>query len=542
MQAARWAEGAITLLASIAVILTFLGALFAIFESARGSDVVMEWVLRKNRRRTVGKVLESLGASKSELRETILKFSNDSARKGEHPSVQREIDWISELATSSTAKWTGPLERKGFTNKPEGVEVELYKLSVAYGEFSKALSVQFLFSENVVVQSQLKVASKMSEYLRINSNFATNRAKDLVTFNLEIPKLEMELELFNPRLNFKPSFHIDHLSIIQKRQRIVPANLPSRKLADVDRVEAIEIAIDSDEEAALLELLSGRTFDGLLPALHDMHLQVDPLSGHQRLLLELSEINYSAVAVLNYPMGRGVGRSRERLKLTSHENDRLFTLSMLPISSDGYFIVAKRSMHVGIARGLFSPGVNGNLELRDRLGLTVDRDSYDLPDPLLAIAREAKEELGLEINPREIQILGLGKFSYPEEVDTWVLLTSAITKHTAKEIVELSKLADWTEGAWETDGEFLAIPVPTNRQSAESTIEWAINSKKPVPHLTLSLLSVCLPFLSIKEGKELKPGGVPSDHGSVKWFERQVSSMITKREIARPKGTKKIQR
>lgn len=538
----RWTADTILLLSSVAVIITFLGALFATFESARGSDVVMEWVLRRNRRRTVGKVLLDMGANNSYLRSEIDEFSKLSARTGEKPSVQREIDWLSKVAKNRDKCWEGPLERNGFTRQQVEVESDLFKISKSYEDFAKSLSVQFLFSENLVVQGQLLVALKMSEYLRINSNFAAKPSKELVIFNLEIPKLEMALELFNPRFNFNPSFHIDHLSVIQARKRIVIANLPSRKLAEADQVEPVEIVLEGTEEAALLKLISGRTFDGLLPALHDMHLQVDPLSGHQRLLLELSEVNYSAVCAMNYPGVRGAGRSRESLEKTSKEHDRLFTLSMVPISSDGYMVIARRSIHVGVAKGLLSPGVNGNLELRDRLGLTVDRDQYELPDPLLALAREAKEELGLKTKTKEIQILGVGRFSYPEEVGTWVLLTSSIAQHTAQEIVELSKLADWTEGAWETDGEFWAIPVPTNRKSAESTIRWAINSIELVPHLTLSLIAICLPFLSIKEGRELEKGGTPPNHGSLEWFERKVSAMISHRKVARPKGTRVIQR
>jgi 8-oxo-dGTP pyrophosphatase MutT (NUDIX family) len=476
------------------------------------------------------------------LKATILKFSDASAKQGELPSVQREIDWLTKIAKNRSSSWAGPIERKGFTNEPSTIEAELSKLSDAYGQFAKALSVQFLFADNLVVQGQLKIAQRTSEYLRINSNFATNHHKEIVKLSLEIPKSEMNLELLNPRLNFNPSFHIDHLSVIQKRQRIVVKDLPSRRLAEVDGVEPLEIVLDADERRTLTKLVSGRTFDGLLPALHDMHLQVDPLSGHQRLLLELSEINYSAVCAMNYPGNRGVNRSQEDLESPAHDYDRLFTLSMLPISTDGFLIVAKRSMHVGVARGLYSPGVNGNLELRDRLGLTVDRDRYDLPDPLLALAREAKEELGLDVETKEIQILGVGRFSYPEEVGTWVLLSSAITKHTADEIVELSKLADWTEGAWETDGEFLAIPVPTNRRDAQRTIRWAINSTDFVPHLTLSLLALCLPFLSIRDDGKSKTERISPEHGSLDWFERELSIMITNRRCAPPRGTRIIRR
>lgn len=517
-------------LAAIATIVTFLGAVLVIRQSITGSDFILHVVLRRTRARTVCETLYGFGVSRSLLTKANRDITDFGAKSGEKPTVQTEIKWISDVAGDSDSSWAGPFELNGVSHL-SSPSAQLYALSEAYDRFSTNLKVHILFSSNRRVSEQQELASQMARYLKMNANFRSSRPKEFVKLKVEIPRLRVDLEMFTPRLSFSPSYHVDHVAVIHKHERILVPESTALASAQRDKTRAKPIQLTRRESERLSSRLSSRTFDGVLPALHAPRLQLDPHSGHLRLLLELSEITYSAVQAMNFVgEANGVGRSYDELIKKSNGMDRLFTLAMVPVSTDGYLMAAQRSSHVGVGKLKFAPAVNGNLELRDRLGLSVDRDGFGLPDPLSAIAREAKEELGLNVEVSDIQILGLDKFSYAEEVGTWVLTTSVLTKNSAKEIVEMSKRADQIEGAWETTGDFLALPLPRNQKSAEELVKWAINSSELVPHLILAILAICLPFLS------------SNTDTTTESLKEKIASLRSDEFIPMPTGTRKFGR
>jgi 8-oxo-dGTP pyrophosphatase MutT (NUDIX family) len=139
--------------------------------------------------------------------------------------------------------------------------------------------------------------------------------------------------------------------------------------------------------------------------------------------------------------------------------------------------------------------VNGNLELRPRHGVGIDRDPDGFPSLVLAMVRESMEELGLEIDPVRVEFLGLGRLSYREEVGTNVLLASAMTGLTAKEIRDGMWRADATEGVWEIGSEIKVLPLPTGRKAARRLVAWALNSPELVPHARLAIVAASLAAL-----------------------------------------------
>jgi len=388
------------------------------------------------------------------------------------------------------------------------------------------------------MQEQQNSASNMARYLKLNGSFRSSKYRDPNALKFGLHTENMHLELINPRINFAPSYQIDDIGVIHNRTRTVIKNFYDKNELIRDGVAPREIDIPGSEGKALSKLLShDRAFDGVLPALHDYHLQLDPLSGHLRLLLEISEISYSAMVATHYfgPTS-GLGGAYNQLSQKAKESDRLLTLSMLPLSSDGFLLAAQRSEHVGVARLKFAPGVNGNLELRDRLGLKVDRDEFQLPNLILASIREAKEELALEVDVNRVQILGLGNLNYEEEVNTFVLLTIAPSELTLDQILEISKRADLTEGAWELTGKFYKIKVPKNARDAEVLIRWVIHSKKIAPHLVLALLAVCLPYLTQGLKKSLN-----EEETLVFWRER-IAHLLSQKSSRLPRTVMEIER
>lgn len=483
--------------AGMATVVTSMVAIFAITQSVIGSDIIAKRVLIRNRRRTICKTLNEFGIPHSNLQVANQEISNKAVRSGAEPSIQQEIEWLSKISNEFSRDWCQPLELNGLTHSDAPAE-QLFELSDAYEEFSKSLRAQLILSSSALMQEQQKLASNMARYLKLNGSFRASKFRDPNAHKFHLRTEDMYLELINPRINFSPSYQIDDIGVIHNRSRTVIDNFYDRIGLLRDGVVPREIDIPASEVEVLSKLLSSdRAFDGVLPALHDYHLQLDPLSGHLRLLLEISEISYSAMVATHYfgPTS-GLGGTYDQLSQKVKEIDRLLTLSMLPLSSDGFLLAAQRSEHVGVAKLKFAPGVNGNLELRDRLGLKVDRDEFQLPDLILATVREAKEELALEVDFNRVQILGLGKLTYEEEVSTSVLLTVAPIDLTVDQILEASKRADLTEGAWELTGKFYRIEVPKDAQDAEVLIRWVIQSKKVAPHLVLALLAICLPFLT----------------------------------------------
>jgi hypothetical protein len=514
-----------------------------------GSDVVSKWALKQKRYRTVGKALHNIGVPRAKLKSACRAISKTAIASGEQPTIQREIDWLSEIAMGFSKNWKSPLELSGIT-LPEFPARELIDLSRAYEKFSLRLRAQMILTSSPLMEEQEECASNMASYLKLNGSFRASKSRDPNAHKFSVRTSSMCLELIHPRINFSPAYQINDVGVIHVPERVIVKDFSTEDLPEPNDSESLgpslkpnerppkEICLDPPEmETLLSHFVSSRDFDGVLPALHDYHLQFDPRSGHLRLLLELSEISFSAVRATHY-VGRitGVGRDYERLLKESSNSKRLITLSLIPHTSDGFLMAAQRSKYVAVGRLKFAPGVIGNLELRDRLGLKVDRDQFDLPDLISTTVRKAKEKMAVNIEMSRVQILGLGKFSYEEEVETWVLLTTAGTEQTAEQFVNNTSLADQTEGAWKLTGDFYKIPYPRDAPSGEAIIRWAIHSKEIVPHLALALLAICLPIIS-KDFDEAMSEGETVDY----WHKR-FSEFSSHNSSELPDGVERITR
>jgi len=445
-------------------------------------------------------------------------------RLGASSTVESEVKWLASIIGRADKKPVEILEIHGVGDGPNP-ETELFKLSEAYEQLSQRLGARLLLSSNRVLANQQEQAAQVAQYLQMNGNFRSVPQKRISELSIRNLNLGVRLKLINPRINFAPSGHIDHVSVVHVHERCaVNGFLSNERLEQGVTIKLEELNDKKCEMTKLRINLAGRDFDGVLPALRSMFVQQDPFSGHFRLLLELSEITYSAVRAFNYVGNAGVGRSYETLMKDSEGRDRLLSLSMLPMSSDGYLMLARRSSFMTTGANKFAPAVAGNLELRDRLGLKVDRDEFGFPDPLAALAREAKEEMDQIVSSDEIQVIGFSEFASQEEVNTWVLLTSVLTEDSAERFVSRSRHADQIEGAWETTGEFLAIPNPKDRRSALETIRWAINSPDVTPPVALSFLALSIPYLWLR-GKT-----------TILSLEEEISDLLTREPVSYPEG------
>ncbi len=536
----------IPFLSGLAIIITFLGSTFVLVRSLISTDFISTRVLIRTRRMTICKILcEQYEFNRRELHKANREFTREMISSGARSSILSEIEWLSVQANSRDSNWVRPIELHGITRK---VDLESYTpasqleaLSRAYLQLSQFLRAQVLLNSNQLMVEQQEFSFLMARYLDVNAKFCANTLLDPDVHKIKIVIPKMKLELFNTRINFAPRYQINHVAMIHhKNDRLVVKNLPNIDEWKSEGKKHQFLEIDGPELSRLSsKFSSGRSYDAVLPALRNHHLQLDPASGHLRLLLEISEINYSSV-IANHYVGDegGIGYTAEQLveSATKFMERRLITLSMLPVSCDGYLLLAERSDHVGVEKLKLQPGVVGNLEFRDRIGIKLDVDEFGEPDALIATAREAKEELGLDVDPGKLQILGLGKFSSEIEIETWLHMTVAQFPLTFNEMIEISKQADLTEGAWEFSGKFVKIAFPKTSKDATDLIAWAIHSDATTPHLVLTLLSLCLPILSQESKKKL------SEFETRHFWMSQIESIKSGGVFDLPRGFEEVQR
>jgi len=126
--------------------------------------------------------------------------------------------------------------------------------------------------------------------------------------------------------------------------------------------------------------------------------------------------------------------------------------------------------------------VSGNLELRARQGIALDLDGLGVPDPLMALAREAREELGLVIDSRDIAVTGVARFWNPTERGTHVLLTTTNLPLTAQQVADRVGRGDLVEGLWEVGTELCAVSLPENEADSRALVVWLLTDPELTPH------------------------------------------------------------
>lgn len=281
-----------------------------------------------------------------------------------------------------------------------------------------------------------------------------------------------------------------------RRHRIAPtyqesssaAQTASQPLEAAD-LETAVLPTSEEQNEVLRRKFSGQhSFDGVLPRLIDWRTERDNGNGRLRLHLAMAETTYAAVLVDHYPQTfTGLDDPQpQRREEAKGDRAKLLTLSTVLVTSDRMLLFAGRSRNAGSHQDKFGPAVNGNLELRVRNGVHVDSGVSGIPDPLRALAREAREELGLALDHRQIQVVGMGKFSVAKEQGTHVLLTIAQPSLTAAEIISGLRDADPMEGRWELGGEFLAAPLPDRMEDVEPLLSWLLHDPRLTPHATLT--------------------------------------------------------
>ena len=483
-------------------VIAFAAAAVGTIQASRGRSWLLQWTLGSARTRSIGSALRGAGLNRIAVGRECRKLTKHLTRTGAASSVAAEIEWLTAVIKKSRPWWHGPLVETGVARKDSGADDgferarSLFALSAAYDAFSRMLNAQAIMGSVALTKDLSVVASATSEYLGQSARFESHDLPRKIT----IRGHQLSIDLHSFHNSSGNGTFVDDVEVISReRLRYVDGILPAY-VRDPNTFDDTRVHLTATELDALRGKFVGRIFDGLLPALENARIQRDPTSGRYRLSLTLSKRSYASVIVEHYPDSKGVGRSRAALSTDAEAEPRLLTLALLPITSDGYFMLATRSDEVAQGQGMISPAVCGNLPMRDRLGVVVDRDEFGFPDVLRSLCRETREEIGLEINRQRIEVTGVCRFSGTEEINTWLLLTRYRLPITVRDAMIRSYDADQAEGIWERAG--LPIPVPTPKCHACANIigRWTLHHPMHLPATVATVLSLC--FSVILAGKQ----------------------------------------
>lgn len=417
------------------------------FKVARGRPRAL---LLRARKESLGR----LGVGGDALRERI-----DTVLRGQQPTAAQELSW---LAAS--------LGMQRDVAVTFGDPTRARDVASAYTGYAAALDRSALLGANhaPVVRAE---ARRASEVAALASRYSAFDAEARQEVSLTIAHRSMRL---------------DWLASTSGESFVGPTDLyvsyrDSRlHLGDLDV---------SDERRSAVERYLDRPnyFDGVLPRVVGWHSARDRRSGRRGLHLSLAETRYSAVVADHYPeVMAGAGDADAA---PTGERTRVLTLSLALVTSCSHILFTRRSSKSGSHQGRLGPAVNGNLEFEPRFGVATDMDERGMPDLAAAMAREAREELGLQLDASRILVTGLGRFSVPEEVGTYVLLALATIDESRDEVLRGMRNADPLEGAWEVERELTSLRIPEDASGRDAAIDWLVGTADLSPHATLAGLT-----------------------------------------------------
>ena len=240
------------------------------------------------------------------------------------------------------------------------------------------------------------------------------------------------------------------------------------------------------------------TFDGVLSRWHGpgYRLELDRLTGRQKLHLCVAETTYFAHRATQDPDAAALAGEAARCS-------RVLGLNLLALDQDDIILLTRRSDYV-VYPGCYSGTVTGNAEFAPREGLEVDLDNDGLPDLLAAIAREAREELGLDLTTKDSQLEALGVIEYTgeTELETHALVATARLPGHAADIRVARSAPDPVEGLWELGDQFMTIDLSAilkDPVTGRDFVMWLRNCEDLAPQGAGSLLLLLTARLELQQ-------------------------------------------
>lgn len=244
-------------------------------------------------------------------------------------------------------------------------------------------------------------------------------------------------------------------------------------------------------------------FDGVLPRWHGpgFRIEVDRVTGRQKLHLCVAETTYFAFQATQVPAA--VERAGDAALCA-----RVLTLNLLAVDPHDVVVLVRRSDHV-VQNGCYTGTISGNCELVAREGLPADLDAAGLPDLLAAIARESREELGLEITPAShLAALGIIEINSETELGTHVLVATARLPGRARDYRADWSAPDPVEGLWEVGEEVMTVDLHAALRDSDAgfrLVNWLRTSAGLTPGGAGSLLLLMIAKLELRQQQARRP-------------------------------------
>jgi 8-oxo-dGTP pyrophosphatase MutT (NUDIX family) len=274
------------------------------------------------------------------------------------------------------------------------------------------------------------------------------------------------------------------------------------------------------------------TFDGVLTRWHGdgFRLEIDGVTGRQKLHLCLSETSYFAFRATQVPEAAA--------KSSTPGLSRLLSLNLVAMDSDEKVLLVRRSDYVVHAGG-YAGTVSGNCELVSREGVHADVDAHGFPDVMTAIAREAREELGLDLSRPESQLgaLGVVEIDTDRELGTHILVATALLPESADQFEPNRSAIDPVEGAWEIGDRAMLIDIREATRSAshaKAFIAWLRSASELTPHAVGALLLLVIARQQLRERQSLRARASGRPHNRLTWTSRDLAEWLREPPPPRP--------
>jgi hypothetical protein len=267
------------------------------------------------------------------------------------------------------------------------------------------------------------------------------------------------------------------------------------------------------------------TFDGVLPRWHGpgFRLEVDRITGRQKLHLCVAETTYFALRATQEPDAAALAGDAARCA-------RLLGLNLLALDQEGVVVLIRRSDYV-VYPGGYAGTVTGNCELAPREGLAADLDENGLPDLLGAIAREAREELGLNLTDEDAQLSALGIIEYngESELESHALVATVRLPGHASEFRIERFAPDPVEGLWELGDDFMTIDLAAvlkDKGKGYRFVMWLRSSDKLAPQAAGSLLLLITARLELRQFQVARADRNHQHIGPIAWAIRELAQWL----------------
>lgn len=314
-----------------------------------------------------------------------------------------------------------------------------------------------------------------------------------------------------------PSFPV--LGASYQPYRVVLEGSPTRNI----RAEPADIRVVPNVTGAAMS--NPLTFDGVLPRWHGpgFRLEIDRVTGRQKLHLCVAETTYFAFRATQEPEAAKIAGDAAR-------SARLLGLNLMVLDRDDHVLLIRRSDYV-VYPGGYAGTVAGNGELVSREGLDADLDQYGLPDLLAAIAREAQEELGLDLTRDEARLAALGVIEYSGEADVGsrALVATATLPGRAQDYRLARSAPDPVEGLWEIGDQFMTIDlgaVLTDAERGRRFVSWVRSSLDLAPQAAGALLLLLTARLELLERQLQRAAARHPDAGPPQWTTRDLAKWL----------------